>query len=178
MLFYCVHRKTNGGNNMSHLKNRVTICNLICVVLLLALVAVQLFLPYWSYEKNDETVEVSLGEYVWFVKDHRTMTNDFKDVYGKDFKVDVVAYPHLYMLLIAGFGVVFCLLKYYSKVPILFGLVDGIMAVYYFSTNPVLQSGATWYMSLIVGIPLILLALFSLLGDMPAKLAAKKAAKA
>ncbi len=163
---------------MSHLKNRVTICNLICVVLLLALVAVQLFLPYWSYEKKDETVEVTLGEYVWFVKDHRTMTNDFKDVYGKDFKVDVVAYPHLYMILIAGFGVVFCILKYFSKVPILFGLADGIMAIYYFSTNAVLQSGATWYASLIPGALLILVALYSLLGDIPAKLAAKKAAKA
>ena len=163
---------------MSHLKNRVTICNIICVVLLLALVAIQLFLPYWTYEKSNEVTEVSLGEYVWLVKDHRTMTNDLKDVFGKDFKVDVVAYPHLYTLLVAGFGIVFCILKWFSKVPILFGLADGIMTIYYFSTNAVLQSGSTWYMSYIPAVLLVIVAGVSLLGDLPAKLAAKKAAKA
>ena len=174
---------------MSLLKNRVTLCNFICVALLLALVCVQLFMPFFTYESKDEAVEVSLGGYVWFPRDHRTLTSSFqhKTVFGTEFKIDEIAYPHLYMVILAGFGIVFCLLKYYSGVPVLFGLAVGIMSIYNFTTNRglvvdpqyaerVTSNQAACTVNVILGVLLVLLALYSLFGGLIAKLLTKKAA--
>jgi len=188
---------------MSLVKNRVSISNYVCVILLLALVCVQLFMPFYTYVNKEETVEVSLGEYVWFPNEHKALTSHFqhKDVFGAanneqkkdpsfvEFKIDEIAYPHLYMLLLAGFGIVFCLLKNHSFVPILFGLSAGIIAIVNFTSNRgivvdpqyaarVTSNSSACTVNVILGVVLVVLALFSLFGGLIAKLFTKKPAKA
>ena len=130
---------------MSFMKKSVSIGNYICVILLLALVCVQLFMPFYTHTYKSEELEVSLGEYVWFPQttENKALTNHFtnKEMFGKDFKIDEVAYPHLYMLILAGFGMVFCLLKNRSFIPSLFGLSAGIIAIVNFSSNAALVLG-------------------------------------
>ena len=163
---------------MSQFKNRVSLCNLVCVLLLLVIVAAQLLIPCWTVENKGVTEAVSVGEYVWFVKDYRSLTNDFKDVFGKDFKVDVVAYPHLYMLVVAGFALVFCLKNHSDKFPSLLALALGIMNVYYYLTNPLLAPTSFSWLFVVLGAIMIVIALLSVCGDIPKKLAAMKAEKA
>lgn len=175
---------------MSLLKNRISICNYVCVILLLALVCVQLFFPFFTYFAKDETTEVSLGGYIWFPNDHRNLTSNFqnKAMFGSDFKIDEIAYPHLYMLILAGFGIVFCLLKNHSFVPNLFGLAAGIMAIQNFTTNRGLNISAAYadlvisnqtacVINVILGVLLVIVALFCVFGGLVQKLIAKKSAK-
>ena len=176
---------------MSLVKNRVSICNYVCVILLLALVCVQLFMPFYTYVSKDVETEVSLGGYVWFPNEHRTLTSAFqnKNVFGTEYKIDEIAYPHLYMLLLAGFGIVFCLLKNYSFVPILFGLAAGVLAVSNFTSNRgmvvdpqyaerIVSNQTACMVNVILGVLLVLLALYSLFGGLIVKLLTKKAVKA
>ena len=187
---------------MSLVKNRVSICNFVCVVLLIALVCVQLFVPFYSYAVKEEATEVSIGEYVWFPNETNTkaLTSLFshKDMFGdkaviesfgEKFKIDEIAYPHLYMLILAGFGIVFCLLKNHSFVPSLFGLAAGVLAISNFTSNRAIviaekyealvsSSQMACTINIILGVLLIALSLFSMFGGLIAKLFAKKPAKA
>ena len=64
------------------------IINWISVLLILVMV-VLLFTPYWTYETKEKvdgkrvTVEktISINEYVWFPKEHKDMTKEFEDLY-------------------------------------------------------------------------------------------------
>ena len=187
---------------MSLVKNRISICNYVCVILLLALVCVQLFVPFYTFMVKDEAVEVSLGDYIWFPNEtnNRKLTSHFthKDMFGSEevieefgekFKIDEVAYPHLYMLLLAGFGVVFCLLKNHSFVPSLFGLAAGVIAIVNFTSNRglvvaaqyadrVVSSQMACTINIVLGALLVVTSLFSVFGGLIAKLFTKKPAKA
>lgn len=66
------------------------IINWICL-LMIAVMIVLLFTPYFSYEtkeKNPETGKreevtkvISISDYVWFPRDHKDMTSQFEDLY-------------------------------------------------------------------------------------------------
>ncbi len=187
---------------MSLVKNRISICNYICVVLLIAMVCVQLFMPFYSYTYKEEAQNVSLGDYIWFPNkaEHKALTTIFtsKDVFGsKDviesfgekFKIDEFAFPHLYMLILAGFGIVFCLLKNHSFVPSLFGLAAGVIAISNFTSNrglimadqyaeKVVANQTVCTICIVLGAVLVVNSLFSVFGGLIAKLFAKKPAKA
>lgn len=163
---------------MSQFKNRVSICNLVCVLLMLAIIVAQLLIPCWTVEKKGVVEEVSLGKYVWFVNDYRTLTNSFKDSFGKEFKADVIAFPHLYMVLVFGFGLVFCIKDHNKKIPSLFCTAFGFMNIYYYLTNQILAATPANVICIVGGAVVLLLSLLSIGGDLPKKLTAKKAAKA
>ena len=66
------------------------IINWISILLILVMI-VLLFTPYWTYEtteKNPETGKredvtkvISINDYVWFPRDHKDMTAEFEDLY-------------------------------------------------------------------------------------------------
>lgn len=187
---------------MSLVKNRISVCNYVCVILLLALVCVQLFVPFFTYTYKEEVQEVSLGDYIWFPNkaEHRALTNHFthKDMFGakevieefgEKYKIDEIAFPHLYMLLLAGFGIVFCLLKNRSFVPSIFGLAAGVIAISNFTSNRglvvakqyadrVTSNQMVCTICIVLGAVLIANSLFSVFGGLIAKLFTKKPAKA
>ena len=163
---------------MSQFKNRVSICNLVCILLMLAIVVAQLLIPCWVVEQKGVVEEVSLGEYVWFVNDYRSLTTSFKEAFGKDFKADVIAFPHLFMILVFAFGTVFCIKDHDKKVPSLFCTAFGFMNIYYYLTNQILASTPANVVCIAGGAVVLLISLFSIGGDLPKKLAAKKAEKA
>ena len=162
---------------MSQFANRVSICNLVCVFLLIAVIAAQLFLPGYSYVDKDETIDVTLGEYVWFPKDHKDLTKDFQKELGKNFKIDEVSYPHLYIVLVGCFGIVFLIKNHDKKLPSLFALAVGAMCCIYMLTTPAFQSYQSAWASIVLGALLLVLSLVSLLGDLVKKLFTKKPAE-
>ena len=167
MLLYCVHRKTNGGNLMSLVKNRMSICNLVCVILLLAIVIIQLFVPYYTYtntikidgKKTDVISQASYGQITWFPKEdaYEGLADHFKsnDMFGKvnkygepygktqsgardKFNLSELTYPHLYTLILTGFSITFFLMKRKSFVPSALAIAAGIITAKAFLTNRVL----------------------------------------
>ena len=80
---------------MSLVKNRMSICNLVCVILLLAIVIIQLFVPYYTYtntikidgKKTDVISQASYGQITWFPKEdaYEGLADHFKsnDMFGK-----------------------------------------------------------------------------------------------
>ena len=152
------------------LNNRISICNLICVILLLAVIAAQLFMPGYSYTTKKETVDVTLGEYVWYPKDHKDLTKDFQKELGKDYKIDEVAYPHLYTVLVACFGIVFLIKSHDNKFMSLFSLAVGAMSCIYMLTVPAFQTYKSAWATLVLGALLLVISLTTLLGDQVAKL--------
>ena len=129
----------------------ITLFNIICAVLLIAFFVVQL-LPFWTYttiEGSDKTaaligltveegeeveVTTSLAEYVWFTEEHEDLFGHWKRM--KDFNGDpltqneIVVMPFLCTLLV----------------------IAGAYATIAYLTTPILQTGHTWIVHLIVSI--------------------------
>lgn len=135
------------------------IANWIALLLILAMI-VLLFTPYWTYEtkeKNPETgkretvtKEISISEYVWFPKEHRDMTKEFKALYPEIPKKateeeiakipqfwinDLVLMPALVLLLGLVIGAISL---WYSDVPFssLLALALGGLGAYSYITRP------------------------------------------
>lgn len=152
-----------------------TICNIVCAVLLVVFFACQ-FLPYWTYttiEGADKTAAIlgiateegtevektiSLAEYVWLTEEHEDLFGTWKkmeDPNGNAFvQNDLVSMPFICTLLVIA-GVVFCLWKNDRTWTCLFSLIAGIYATYSYLTVPVLKTGHTWMIHLIVSIVLL-----------------------
>lgn len=135
------------------------IINWISVLMILVMI-VMLFTPFWSYEtkeKNPETgkretvvKEISISEYVWFPREHKDMTKEFKALYPEipkkateeeiakipQFWVnDLVLMPALVLLLGVVIGAISL---WYPNVPFscLLALVLGGLGVYGYITRP------------------------------------------
>ena len=162
--------------NKKNKMGKATIFNIVCAVLLIAFFAVQ-FLPFWTYttiEGSDKTaaligltveegeeveVTVSLAEYLWFTEEHEDLFGHWKrmkDFDGNDLKQnEIVVMPFLCTLLVI-LGVVFCLWKNDRTWTCLFSLIVGAYATITYLTTPILQTGHTWIVHLIVSIVVFL----------------------
>ncbi len=123
----------------------IRLCNIICVVLMLALLVCQ-FLPFWVVGEN----QVSIQEHTWFPWLNEDLTDLFVDTFGRDFMLkDIVLVPFV-VLFGCVLGAIFCLLKFKSAgiawIPFFVGLV-GIIG---YLTVPALQMGALWPVHLVV----------------------------
>lgn len=123
------------------------IINWICVLLILVMV-VLLFTPYWTYtakEKNPDTgkredvvKEISINDYVWFPGNHKNMTKEFQKLYEEksDFWInDLVLAPVLVLLLGTVVGVISL---WYANIPLsaILALVLGGLSTHSYLTRP------------------------------------------
>lgn len=150
---------------MSLVKKRMPICNFVCVILLVAIVVIQLCVPFYTYYdtvkiegKNTEVIsQATYGGFVWFPKEdaYEGLANHFKakDMFGsvdkfgneyargKKFNLDEMAYPHLYTVILTGFSLVFFLMKRKSFVPSALSMAAGIITIKAFLTNRTIVLG-------------------------------------
>lgn len=148
------------------IKNKfLTISNIVCVLLLLALMATQ-FLPFWNCVgcKNHDDGMISISEYLWHPKNHTPVTNSMTDVYksyfgpdikdenGKTWKFeanDVITTPILIVIALV-LCVIFMITKFNTILPTLAACVGGAAGMYGYLTNLALESGNNWVMHLVV----------------------------
>lgn len=161
-------------------KDRITtVCNLICAVLLLAMLITQ-FQPFWtcsnckSHKEVDK--EVSIAEYIWTPKHHKPITDDMTDHYrellgedyrdekGKKFKFqpnDILP-ATVTVFLGSVVGILVCVLlrkKFFAPaIP----LIVGIAGILGYTTYPALQIGHNWQTHLILAAVLAVIALIAL----------------
>ena len=109
------------------------ICNYICVVLMLVILVFQ-FLPFWHYSTEEESFATSIQTYIWFPGECRDLDDYLAEQTGNE---DIEAGQILGM-------------------PILV-LVRG------FLSTPAFQLGSNWVVSLVLCIAVLLVSLVSLL---------------
>lgn len=97
------------------------IANWISLLLILAMI-VMTFLPCWTYETKEKveidgkkqnitvTKEVSISEYVWFLREHKDLTSEFEDAYEDAydeelFVNDMITAPALLLALGIALGI-------------------------------------------------------------------------
>lgn len=156
--------------------NLTTVFNIVCAVVLVAFFLVQ-FLPFWTYttiEGSDKTAAligltveegeevektISLAQYLWFTEEHEDLFGHWKRM--KDFdgnpltQNEIVVMPFLCTLLVI-LGTFFCLWKNDKTWTCLFALIVGVYATITYLTTPILQTGHTWIVHLIVSIIVLL----------------------
>lgn len=128
----------------------IRLCNIICVVLMLAMLVCQ-FLPFWAIGEN----QVSIQEHTWFPWVNEDLTDLFLDTFGRDFMLkDIVLVPFV-MLFGCVLGAIFCLLKQkvagIATIPFFVGLIG----IWGYLSKPALQMGMLWQLHLVLAILLV-----------------------
>ncbi len=135
-------------------------------VLMLVLVVLQ-FLPYWSYQGES----VSIAGYVWRPHEYNTFTELFRSYFGKKFRITLMFGLPMALTLVANLvGSVLCVLKSRKPATYLVPAVSGILGIYGLLTQQPYRLSGLWLPNL------ILYALVLLLGIVGILLVTRKAA--
>lgn len=142
--------------------NLTRIFNVVCAVLMLALLICQL-VPFWSLEGR----EVSIGGYVWFVSDHGDLTAYFQEWLGNgDFDAGSIAGIDTIIIVACVIGLIFCLKNNEDIWPVIFPAVCGILGLYQYITFPVFQLGNNWGFHLAICIAMLVMAIVTFIAWM------------
>lgn len=162
--------------------NYSRICNYICVVLMLCLLATQ-FLPFWECVdcENCEDGVASIADYFWNPREHKSlqksMTQVYKDYFGEnivdangkrfEFTANVILTPALFIFITAVLTVFFGLV--YGKKPIvaIIPLIGSIAGIYGYTSALALQVGQNWQLHLGLCIAVLVVSVISLTGLIP-----------
>ena len=142
------------------MKNYARILNYVCVVLMLVLLVTQ-FLPFWSCEKCEDGV-ASISDYTWFPNDHKPITTEMKEIYGRDYLVTDVVLTSILILVASGLGIFFCIKDARKPLSAIFPLAAGLCGVVGYLTTPGLQTGENWVIHVAVAAVLAVCALGAL----------------
>lgn len=133
------------------------LCNVICAVLMLALLLFQA-LPFWDIG----TQQISIQQYIGFPADYPELTSYFQAQLNPDFMVNDVVLMPIIVLVIGLLGAVFCIWKCKKCWVFLFPMICGIAGMWGYLTNPAFQMGAMWQLHLVLSILMTLLSIVPL----------------
>lgn len=142
--------------------NRTSICNLISVILLIVLLVFQ-FTPFWSYGENGD-LTASIQGYIWFPSDHSALEKYFEAETSADHTINAVLAMPILLLLVGAVGIVVGLLKADQVWVGTFPTVCGAVGLWGYLTKPVFQLGGNWHLQLILCLALLAMGIVTLLG--------------
>ncbi len=162
------------------LNKRTMVCNLILVVLMVALLVMQ-FLPFWHYKSTNTDLEptegnISIQQYIWLRATYKLegvdkwFVSETREVTGESIKMDVAEANDLVTgpalgLFIGLFGIALCFFKNDKKYPPIFAAGCALANLYGYLTQPVLHLNPIWYAHLaIVCLILVVVVLTYILG--------------
>lgn len=156
------------------------LCNIVCAVLLVVML-VMLFQPFWSCEDckshKDAQDEVSIAEFLWRPKQHDKLADDltdyYKEIYGRNyrdasgrkfqFRANEILPSMLTAFLASVVGIIFCVLLRKHFWTAAFPLVAGLGGILGFTMCPALLIGKNVQTHLIVAIVVSAVAAISLI---------------
>lgn len=139
--------------------NKAAGCMVVCGVLM-ALLLIWQFTPFWHYGEAGESCSIS--GYVWFPSDQKTLETWLgSQAEGHDLN-SFVGMPILIMLLSAA-GTVCCLIAPHKGAVPLLPAACGLAGVIGYLTTPALKLGTGWAWHLLICIVLLLLSGYSLI---------------
>ena len=139
------------------------ICNYICVVLMLVILVFQ-FLPFWHYSTEEESFATSIQTYIWFPGECRDLDDYLAEQTGnEDIEAGQILGMPILVLVSGAVGIVLCLIKAKSAIVSLLPAICGISGIWGFLSTPAFQLGSNWVVSLVLCIAVLLVSLVSLL---------------
>jgi len=130
-------------------KQTVKICNILCAVLMLALILCHL-MPFWTL--NGESL--SLQEFIWFCTEHADISSYLGSV-DPQFSMNSFIVAPVLIFVSAVLGAVFYVTKPNRIWTAVFPITCGIVGTIAYLIDPALQSGANWWLHLLICIGLL-----------------------
>ena len=130
--------------------------NLLCAVLCAVLLALQ-FVPFWAEEDG----QVSIGGYIWFPSDHKTLDSQLSAEIEGYAIGDVVPLAVL-LLVLSAVGIVLCILRMNNALSALVPLVCGLIGTFGYLLQPAYRMGAGWQLHCLVCVAMAALAAVTL----------------
>jgi len=126
---------------LKRLSENIAPLNILCVVLMVLLLVLQ-FLPFWSYGEPAETASIS--DYIWWPEDHKSLEKHMQGQFGKDFHVwEIVGMP-CGVLAFGVLGILFCLIKPRNPLCTFLPLACGGIGLWGYLCKPAFQLGVNW----------------------------------
>lgn len=119
--------------------NWTSVCNIICAVLMLALMVCQFVVPFWSGAEGETA---SIQGFAWLCEEDQYdwLSDMMKDTYGREYRNEIWPMPFL-CLLLSIFGIIFCAIKSQNVLMSVFPLACGIVGAYGYLIKPMYQAG-------------------------------------
>lgn len=124
---------------MSTYESKVKLCNRISA-LLMALMLILQFLPYWHYGEED-ALSASINGFVWFPHHHAGLTEQLT-AQNADYSINPVAYTTVGLFVLSVLGAVFCLRESDSALCAIFPVTAGLLGLTSYLSTPAFQAGA------------------------------------
>lgn len=145
-------------------KNRISVCNFICAVLMLILLVLQ-FSPFWYHTEGSTSIQ----GYVWFPTDNTAVDSIMKENVSSDFQVgDIIGMP-IAVLLLGAAGVVCCIWKNTNILVTLLPIGCGLVGMFGYLGNAAFRLGANWGLHLIVCIAMVAVGTFAFVKEILAQ---------
>ena len=132
-------------------KYTVKLCNILCAVLMLALLLCHL-IPFWTRDGEN----TSLQEFIWFCTEHGQISSYLETV-DPQFSMNSFIIAPILIFVSAVLGIFFCVTKPRRLWTAVFPIICGIAGTIAYLTDPVLQSGALWQLHLVVCVALLVI---------------------
>lgn len=140
------------------LNNRTALCNLLCALLMTILLVLQ-FTPFWQYGEAGESVSIS--GYVWFPSDHKALETWLgEQVEG--FNLNSFVGTPILILALSTLGAVLCLIKPDRRWTAVLPIACGAAGTICYLSNAALKLGMGWTWHLLICILLLAIGIFNL----------------
>ncbi len=133
--------------------NRISVCNMICAVLMVILLVLQ-FCPFWQFGENQES-SASIQGYIWFPTEHGDLETYFEEATGSDYSINSILIPPILTLVLGAAGIVLCLIKSNQIWASIFPIACGAVGIWGYLGKAVFKLGVNWQMHLVICIAML-----------------------
>lgn len=128
---------------MKSLKESTKLFNILCAVVMAVLLVLE-FTPYWHYGEGEEAASASINAYIWMPSDQGDLINYFGDALGEKPDINNEIGTPILILVLSLLGVVLCCVKPALPLSSLCGAVLGISGLMGYLGSAVLKLGSLW----------------------------------
>lgn len=130
--------------------------NLLCALLCAVLLVLQ-FVPFWAEGDG----QVSIGGYIWFPSDHKTLDSQFAaEIEG--YTINDAVPVAVLLLVLSAAGIVLCMLRMNNALSALVPLACGLVGTVGYLIQPVFRMGSGWQLHCLVCVAMAALAVVAL----------------
>ncbi len=141
-------------------KSRTSVCNLISVVLMIVLLVCQ-FMPFWTYGENGETA--SIQDYIWNPSGYSALEKYFKAEVSADYDINSILLMPILVLVLCVAGAVLGVIRGSHAWVGAFPAFCGLAGVWGYLSKAVFQMGNLWGLHLTLCIVLLILGVYTLI---------------
>lgn len=130
---------------MSSYESKVKRCNRLSA-LLMALLLILQFVPYWHYGEGD-ALSASINGFVWFPHHHDALTEELTAQH-KGYSINPIAWTTVGLFVLCAAGAVLCLYKSHASPCAMLPLLAGLLGLGGYLSTPALRAGSLYYVQL------------------------------